>query len=254
MARSKARSRLLPSKRSQGADIMARIPPQLLTQSLQSSAALAADQHAALLLGGYHPTPTGDALMQETITEAGVVRARIPALDNLAAKDHQQPSAVYRLAIFVVTRLGPGLILPLVLLAVWQLSATYGWLPDQILPAPALVLDVLQERISDGSLWDDTSISLLRVLRGFTLGAGIGLALGGALAASPRLHDYLNPLFLAVSQVPILGWVPLLILVIGIDEGLKNSLVALSVFIPVTLGTFQGIRDVPFAYREVGQV
>jgi sulfonate transport system permease protein len=51
-----------------------------------------------------------------------------------------------------------------------------------------------------------------------------------------------------------LGWVPLLILLIGIDEGLKTVLVAISVFIPVTLGTFQGIRDVPPAYREVGRV
>lgn len=147
-----------------------------------------------------------------------------------------------------------GLSLPLALLAAWQLSAAYGWLPDQILPAPDVVRQTLQDRIDDGSLWSDTEISLLRVLRGCGLGTAIGLALGGALAASRRLHDYLNPLFLAVSQVPVLGWVPLMILLVGIDEGLKTILVALSVFIPVTLGTYQGIRDVPYAYREVGQV
>lgn len=153
--------------------------------------------------------------------------------------------------------LGPvafGLSLPLALLIAWQLSALYGWLPDQILPAPSVVLQTLHDGIADGSLWSDTSISLLRVLRGFAVGGAIGLALGGAMALSRRLHDYLNPLFLAVSQVPILGWVPLMILLVGIDEGLKTILVALSVFIPVTLGTYQGIRDVPPAYREVGRV
>jgi sulfonate transport system permease protein len=147
-----------------------------------------------------------------------------------------------------------GLSLPLALLIAWQLSSVYGWLPDQILPAPDVVWQTLSDRINDGSLWSDTEISLLRVARGFGLGAAIGLTLGGALALSRRLHDYLDPLFLAVSQVPILGWVPLMILLVGIDEGLKNILVALSVFIPVTLGTYQGIRDVPYAYREVGQV
>ncbi|HEX9448166.1 MAG TPA: ABC transporter permease [Dongiaceae bacterium] len=147
-----------------------------------------------------------------------------------------------------------SLSVPLALLIAWQLSSLFGWLPEQILPAPQVVWQTLLDYAADGSLASDTSISLLRVLRGFTSGAAIGLALGGVLASSPRLRAYLDPLFLAVSQVPILGWVPLLILLIGIDEGLKTSLVALSIFIPVTLGTYQGIRDVPQAYREVGQV
>jgi sulfonate transport system permease protein len=147
-----------------------------------------------------------------------------------------------------------GLVVPLLLLALWQLSTLFGWLPEQILPAPQVVWATLLDYADSGSLLGDTEISLLRVLRGFSTGAAVGLALGGAMATAPRLRTYLDPLFLAVSQVPILGWVPLLILLIGIDEGLKTSLVALSVFIPVTLGTYQGIRDVPPAYREVGQV
>jgi sulfonate transport system permease protein len=159
-----------------------------------------------------------------------------------------------RLRIGGLTELALGLSLPAVLLIAWQLSSLYGWLPDQILPAPGAVWQVLRDRVEDGSLWEDTSISLLRVLRGFALGAAIGVVLGGALSASQRINDHLAPLFLAVSQVPTLGWVPLLILLIGIDEGLKTTLVAISVFIPVTLGTCQGIRDVPAAYREVGRV
>jgi sulfonate transport system permease protein len=147
-----------------------------------------------------------------------------------------------------------GLVVPLLLLTLWQLSSVFGWLPEQILPAPGVVWQTLLDYAASGSLLSDAEISLLRVARGFSSGAAIGLALGGAMATAPRLRAYLDPLFLAISQVPILGWVPLLILLIGIDEGLKTSLVALSVFIPVTLGTYQGIRDVPSAYREVGQV
>jgi sulfonate transport system permease protein len=173
----------------------------------------------------------------------------------LAADRRQRRASQYRIAaIGSLRQIAFGLSLPLALLTAWQLSSTYGWLPEQILPAPAIVLQTLQDGIADGSLWSDTQISLLRVLRGFAVGGGIGLALGGAMALSHRLYDYLNPLFLAVSQVPILGWVPLMILLVGIDEELKTILVALSVFVPVTLGTYQGIRDVPPAYREVGRV
>jgi sulfonate transport system permease protein len=147
-----------------------------------------------------------------------------------------------------------GLSFPLFLLLVWQASSTFGWLPEQILPAPAIVWQTIHDLAADGSLLADSLISISRVLRGFALGAGIGLLLGAAMGLSPRLHDYLDPLFLSVSQVPIVGWIPLLIVLVGIDEGLKNIVIALAAFIPVTLGAYQGIRDVPGNYREVGRV
>lgn len=253
---------------------MARAPHfsslSLQTLALQNAAALAADQHAALLLGGFHPVPAGDALAGAPVRQEqwdGVarvhdIRSHDERNEEAAAVANTRPGGrLDRINAAISDWVGAhggklllGLAFPLILFTAWQGSSLYGWLPDQILPAPALVWQTLQERIADGSLWDDTGISLLRVLRGFALGTAAGLVLGGVMAASRRLHDYLNPLFLAVSQVPTLGWVPLLILLIGIDEGLKNTLVALSVFIPVTLGTYQGIRDVPHGYREVGAV
>jgi len=240
---------------------MARAPyfssPSLQTLALQNPAALAADQHAALLLGGFHPVPTGDGLIAPQAKQ-GQDEDRVARVHDTGPGG---AGTLDRINVAISNWVGDhggrlllGLSFPLLLFIVWQASSLYGWLPDQILPAPSLVWQTLQERIADGSLWDDASISLLRVLRGFTLGVGAGLLLGGLMAASRKLHDYLNPLFLAISQVPTLGWVPLLILLVGIDEGLKNILVALSVFIPVTLGTYQGIRDVPHGYREVGQV
>lgn len=244
---------------------MARAPHlsslSLQALALQGPAALAADQHAALLLGGFHPALTGDALVGPSLIEQVREQRKEESVARAYDVDAGYSGSLDRINTGISNWVGShggrlllGLSFPLILFIAWQASSLYGWLPDQILPAPSLVWQVLQDRIGDGSLWDDTSISLLRVLRGFTMGAAAGLLLGSLMAASHRFHDYLNPLFLAVSQVPTLGWVPLLILVIGIDEGLKNILVALSVFIPVTLGTYQGIRDVPHAYREVGQV
>ncbi len=147
-----------------------------------------------------------------------------------------------------------GFAVPLALLLAWRFGAQYGWVPEQILPAPAVVLQTVADGWRDGSLVGDTLISLLRVLRGFAAGAAVGLLLGAGMALSPRLRAYVDPVFLAVSQVPILGWVPLLILLVGIDEALKTIIIALAAFIPITLGTYQGIRDVPATYREVGQV
>jgi sulfonate transport system permease protein len=147
-----------------------------------------------------------------------------------------------------------GLAFPAVLLLLWELSARYGWLPAQILPDPRLVVQTIQDFVASGELLDDARISLARVAQGFLLGGLAGLLLGIVMGLWRSFQEYVDPLFLAVSQVPTLGWMPLLILLVGIDEELKVIIIAWSAFIPVTLNTYRGIRGVPASYREVGQV
>ena len=110
---------------------------------------------------------------------------------------------------------------PLVLLALWYLAARYEWVPPQVLPAPDAVLQTLDELYRSGELWSNLQVSALRVLGGFAVGLFGGLALGAAMGLSPRFRDYVYPTFKAFSQVPVLGWLPLLMLLVGIDEALK---------------------------------
>ena len=146
-----------------------------------------------------------------------------------------------------------GALVPAVLLLAWQLSAARGWLPEQILPAPALVWATAREAWADGSLLVATGSSLWRVTIGFAIGGSIGLVLGSAIGLSPVLHRLLQPSFLALSQVPVLGWLPILILLVGLDEELKLIVIAWAACIPVVLGAVQGMRDVPPAYLELGR-
>jgi sulfonate transport system permease protein len=74
------------------------------------------------------------------------------------------------------------------------------------------------------------------------------------MGLSPTLKDYVYPLFNAFSQVPVLGWLPLLMLLVGIDEALKVILVAKAALVPVALNTYHGIRGVPTRFIEVARV
>jgi sulfonate transport system permease protein len=147
-----------------------------------------------------------------------------------------------------------GLVVPAGLLALWYLAAMFGWLPDQILPPPWIVAGTLADGIADRSLLENTLVSLRRVAEGFAVGAVAGSLLGLALGLSKPLRELVDPLFLALSQVPVLGWVPILVLVIGLDESLKITIIGWSAFVPVVLNTMQGVRDVPAAYVELGRV
>lgn len=143
--------------------------------------------------------------------------------------------------------------LPLALLSFWWVAAEQGWVPPQVLPPPEAVWAALRDSIANGELWPNVQISLWRVLAGFAVGLAGGLLLGIAMGLSPTVKDYLFPLFKAFSQVPVLGWLPLLMLLVGIDEALKVILIAKAALVPVTINTYQGIAGVPSRYIEVAQ-
>jgi sulfonate transport system permease protein len=146
------------------------------------------------------------------------------------------------------------LALPATLLAVWQLVTAEGWLSPQILPAPALVFSTLVDLIRGGDIAANLQISLWRISIGFAAGSVAGLVFGAMLGVSRTLDQYFGPLFKALAQVPSLGWVPILILIFGLDEILKLVIIAKACFVPTVLATSQGIRNIPQPYREVAGV
>lgn len=143
---------------------------------------------------------------------------------------------------------------PLAVLALWWLAAQNEWIAPQVLPSPEAVAATLAESARSGELWANLQVSLLRVLGGFGVGLAGGLLLGVAMGLSPTVKDYLYPTFKAFSQVPVLGWLPLLMLLVGIDEALKIILISKAALVPIAINTYKGIQGVPTRYIEVGRV
>ncbi|UXY16056.1 ABC transporter permease [Chitiniphilus purpureus] len=147
-----------------------------------------------------------------------------------------------------------GAVLPLTLFALWQYAVDRQWLAEQILPPPALVWQSLVELWDSGELVEHLTISLARVAWSFAIGGSAGLVLGAALGLSRSARAYVYPSFSVVAQFPVVGWIPLLIIFLGIDEALKVAAIAIAVVVPVTVNTYQGITNIPRAWVEVGRV
>lgn len=154
-------------------------------------------------------------------------------------------------AVRLLTRILLALAFPLLILAVWAWASASTWLPEQILPPPAQIWEAAIETVQGGEIAQHILYSAVRVTFGFIIGAGLGLALGFAMGVSQVVDDYVKPLFTAIAQVPTLGWIPLLMLFLGIGEALKIVIIAKAAFIPVVLNTSAGIRSIPVAYFEV---
>jgi sulfonate transport system permease protein len=146
-----------------------------------------------------------------------------------------------------------GWVVPVLVLALWSIASRREWVAPQILPAPGTVWQTLFEQLRSGDLFLNFGISLGRVVVGFSLGCTIGVALGVSMGLSRRVEDYLSPAFNAISQVPVLGWLPLAMMVLGIGESLKFVIIAHASLVPVAINTLKGIRSVPRNYIEVAK-
>ena len=149
-------------------------------------------------------------------------------------------------------RLLPWL-LPVLLVVVWQTASTLGWLSTRVLPAPIDVFKAAWDLGSSGELWKHVQVSAGRALAGLAIGGGLGLVLG-LLTGSVRFFEtLLDSTIQMVRNIPALALIPLVILWFGIDESAKLFLIAVSVFFPIYLNTFHGIRNVDPQLIEMGR-
>lgn len=151
------------------------------------------------------------------------------------------------------TRLS-ALLPPLALIGAWQVASASGLFPAQVLVPPSEVARTLAALTANGELTAHLGQSLVRLLSGFAIGAVAGLVFGTAIALSKWAFALFSPLFLAVRQVPVLAFVPVLVLLLGIEEGFKITIVAIAAFFPVALAAFDGVRGVPRGWIEVARV
>jgi len=153
-----------------------------------------------------------------------------------------------------LSRIGTGFAPLLGLLLLWQAACASGLFPPQILVAPLDVAGTLAALWRSGELGDHLAISLTRLLLGFALGAALGLAFGTGIALSRLAEALLAPLFQALRQVPVLAFLPMLVLLLGIEERFKIVVVAVATFFPVAVAAFDGVRGVPRSHFEVAKL
>ena len=151
-------------------------------------------------------------------------------------------------------RAGIGFVIPLLLLAAWEVIGRLGMIRPTLLPPPSAVLFTLADLARRGELWAHIEITLLRVAGGFLLGTAAGTVLGALTGYSRAWRQLLDPMLQGLRAIPSIAWVPLFVLWLGIYEAAKVTLIAVGVFFPVYLNLMAGIHDVDRRLVEVGRV
>ena len=145
-------------------------------------------------------------------------------------------------------------IVPLAIIAIWQVASVTGFVPARVLPAPSDVALAGWKLLLSGELVRNIWVSFWRASIGFLIGGSIGFAFGLANGLSQLSAKLTDTTLQMVRNVPHLALIPLVILWFGIDESAKLFLVALGVFFPIYLNTLHGIRTVDPQLIEMGRV
>ena len=142
---------------------------------------------------------------------------------------------------------------PVVLVAAWQISSNLGILNASILPAPSTIWDTLISMVKSGEIFKHLGISLLRVIKGYTLGCFLGITIGTLMGLMKMLDKALTLIVGIFRPIPVIAWVPMLILWLGIDESSKVTVIAIGSFWPILLNTIHGIKNTDKKYLELAQ-
>jgi sulfonate transport system permease protein len=146
------------------------------------------------------------------------------------------------------------LLIPAVVLILWQIASDAGYLKPSILPSPLVIAATLLELLKSGELFKNLEVSLVRVLEGFAIGAGLGLLVGFAMGLSKRMERALSLITGLLRPIPTIAWIPALILWLGIGESSKVTVIAVGSFWPVLLSAIQGVHSTDSKYLEVARI
>lgn len=156
-------------------------------------------------------------------------------------------------------------IVPILLLVVWEALTRSGFINPQILPAPSQVLlkwvayskplepydPATMSHLAwvfSGELPHDALASVIRVLGGFGIGAGLALPLGLLMGGSAWVYRLMNPLVQLLRPIPPIAYIPLAILWFGLGNPPAFFLISLGAFFPVLMNTISGVRTVDEIY------
>ncbi|MDR2770912.1 MAG: ABC transporter permease [Clostridiales Family XIII bacterium] len=146
------------------------------------------------------------------------------------------------------------MILPLLILFAWLYVTGEALVPALLLPKPRIVLNEFIVQLTVGTIIEDISISFGRIVKGFGLavlfGGGLGIIMGMFVPA----ERFFSLTFTSIRQIPMMAWVPLLVMWFGIGEASKVAVILMAAYFPILMNTSSGIRRTDPKLIEVGRM
>ncbi len=129
------------------------------------------------------------------------------------------------------------------LLLAWHLAAVYV-VGSVLFPPPYAVLVRAIALIQDGSLLENVSISLQRIVIGFFAGSLLGIPIGLVIGSFPLTRKILEPWTEILRLIPSVAMITIAVIWFGIGETAKVFLIIYTTIFIVILNTAAGVAAI----------
>jgi len=143
--------------------------------------------------------------------------------------------------------------LPVAVIAIWQVAGQGGSLFGGVLPTPDRVWKAWVVwafgpsggfNAYSGTWLANLLFSAERVGKGFASAIVVGVPVGIAIGWNRLASGTLDPTIQLLRPIPITAWLPFSIAIFGIQDVGAIFLISLGAFYPIVVNTAQGARDV----------
>jgi ABC-type nitrate/sulfonate/bicarbonate transport system permease component len=141
------------------------------------------------------------------------------------------------------TSRGSGVILILLLLALWQFSALYV-MDTPTWPPVTRIFQAWVSDLLDGTLITNLVATFWRQMLGYWLAVVLGIGVGLAMGYFRVAYNLLEPLIEVFRPIPGPAYLPVLVLFVGIGDEMKVVLILVASLFPILLNTYSGVRAI----------
>jgi NitT/TauT family transport system permease protein len=139
-------------------------------------------------------------------------------------------------------------------IGLWEIVGRLELFPgDTFFPPFSAVLRELYDLTTTGALQRNFVPSFKRVVVGLAAGTIAGVLAGTAMGWKRQVGSALSPIISLLYPIPALGWLPLLMIWIGINELLPVTIIFICSFFPICYTTTTGIKNVDPRYAKAAR-
>jgi len=148
-----------------------------------------------------------------------------------------------RVGQWLKTSRGSGVILILLLLALWQFSALY-LMDTPTWPPVTRIFQAWVSDLLDGTLITNLLATFWRQMLGYWLAVVLGIGVGLAMGYFRVAYNLMEPLIEVFRPIPGPAYLPVLVLFVGIGDEMKVVLILVASLFPILLNTYSGVRAI----------
>ena len=127
--------------------------------------------------------------------------------------------------------------------AVWALISRIPSV-GAIVSNPAAIAKTFVQEAASGRLWTNIYASLFRVLGGFLLGLAASIPVAFLMGWYKPVRLIIEPWIQFFRTIPPIALIPLVIVVQGVGEGAKLTIIFVATFLVMVISIFQGVVNV----------